>query len=515
MKKVGIQARLLIFTAGLIAFVWLLLITTYGLGASPDSTVYIETADNLMAGKGFHANGEPLTHYPPLYPLLLAIAKSAVPDSLLAARWLHALLFAINVMLVATAAHIFTNQHSLLAVSCTIILFLASTPVLVTHTMTWSESPFIMFSLAGLILLSLYVSKPRLSLLLLSSLMFGFAAATRYIGLVLLFPLLFGLLILNQKPFGERRRHAFLAIVVALAPIGLWFLRNTFAAKSATNRSFALHLVEWRHFADLVNTLADFVLLPLPTPFWINTALVILILVFFAAILKQFYRAYPSEKDVRLASVAFVSLNLVYLLSYIVFLLVSISFFDADTPLDSRVLLPVFISLILITVLVVSSLVSKWPQPIIRLTLFFFFSLTVILNGVHTVWQARYIQQYGLGYTSQMWQTSATINAIASLKDNVKLYSNGADAIQFLTEKESDKLPLLFFASTLIPNEEFEAQVEKICREVRQTNTIIVYFYSIHRPQYPTPEKLVSQCDDVPIHELEDGMILGTGFNGR
>jgi 4-amino-4-deoxy-L-arabinose transferase-like glycosyltransferase len=237
---------------------------------SPDSTVYIETAENLIAGKGFYASGEPLTHYPPLYPLLLAIAKIAIPDTLLAGRWLHAFLFAINVMLVATAAYIFTKHRSLLPIGGAIILFLASTPVLITHTMAWSESPFITFSLAGLILLALYISKPRLSLLLLSSLMFGFAVATRYVGLVLLCPLLFGVLILNQKPFREKlQRHALLAMVVALTPVGLWLLRNTLVAESATNRQFTPHLVEWRHLADLVNTLSDFVL-PLAAPIWIK-----------------------------------------------------------------------------------------------------------------------------------------------------------------------------------------------------------------------------------------------------
>jgi hypothetical protein len=513
-NKLDIQATILILTGGLIAFIWLFLITTRGPGVSPDSTVYVETADNLIAGKGFYASGEPLTHYPSLYPLLLAMAKIAIPDTLLAGRWLHAFLFAINVMLVATAAYIFTKQRSLLPIGGAIILFLASTPVLITHTMAWSESPFITFSLAGLILLALYISKPRLSLLLISSLLLGFAIATRYVGLVLLCPLLFGILILNQKPFREKIHHVILAMVVALTPVGLWLLRNTLVAESATNRQLTPHLVEWRHLADLVNTLSDFVL-PLPVPSWIKTIHVTFLLLLFAVILRQFYRAHRSEKRIESGNAAFVSLNLVYILSYIAFLLASISFFDAHTPLDSRLLLPVYISLILIAVLVVSSLVSKWQRPISRLSLFFFFSLIVVLNGAYAIREAGSIQQNGFGYTSQMWQDSAILDSVTSLDSEIKIYSNGVDVIRFLTGRESQRLPYLYFTATLLPNSDYVTQITAICNEVREAKAVIVYFDNIQRSQYPTREALASQCHGISAQELSDGVIFDRSLDGR
>src|SRR6187455_890822 len=52
-----------------------------GVGVSPDSSEYVMGARNLLAGKGvgaIDADGEfhPLTHFPPLYMLLLAAGNA-------------------------------------------------------------------------------------------------------------------------------------------------------------------------------------------------------------------------------------------------------------------------------------------------------------------------------------------------------------------------------------------------------------------------------------------------------
>src|SRR5438105_674402 len=44
----------------------------YGDGVSPDSAHYIGAARSLAAGQGLRFNGEPFSHWPPLYTLILA-----------------------------------------------------------------------------------------------------------------------------------------------------------------------------------------------------------------------------------------------------------------------------------------------------------------------------------------------------------------------------------------------------------------------------------------------------------
>lgn len=48
--------------------VLLLWVTDNGIGLTTDLTIYLTTANSLIAGRGFNAFGEPMTHYPPIYP---------------------------------------------------------------------------------------------------------------------------------------------------------------------------------------------------------------------------------------------------------------------------------------------------------------------------------------------------------------------------------------------------------------------------------------------------------------
>src|SRR2546421_11530092 len=77
-----------------------------GVGVSPDSCEYVMGARNLLAGKGIgaiDAEGEyhPLTHFPPLYMLILAAGNAVVGDLFKAAYGMNLLLYALNIALVA------------------------------------------------------------------------------------------------------------------------------------------------------------------------------------------------------------------------------------------------------------------------------------------------------------------------------------------------------------------------------------------------------------------------------
>ena len=53
-NKSNIFTILIFFLASIVAFALLLWATgTYGIGISPDSTIYIDTAKNLLSGNGF------------------------------------------------------------------------------------------------------------------------------------------------------------------------------------------------------------------------------------------------------------------------------------------------------------------------------------------------------------------------------------------------------------------------------------------------------------------------------
>ena len=68
-----------------------------------DSVSYIAAARNLLDGNGFHTfnRGDPYVWWPPLYPLLLAVASLEVFDPLAVAGPVNAVLFGLTIFVVA------------------------------------------------------------------------------------------------------------------------------------------------------------------------------------------------------------------------------------------------------------------------------------------------------------------------------------------------------------------------------------------------------------------------------
>ena len=96
---------LLLMIAGT-AVVMVLLATRHGVGLGNDSTTYITEARQLLRGHGLStAMGAPVTHFPPLFPLLIAAPGLAGVDVMTAARWLNLALLAANVMLIGVIVY--------------------------------------------------------------------------------------------------------------------------------------------------------------------------------------------------------------------------------------------------------------------------------------------------------------------------------------------------------------------------------------------------------------------------
>jgi hypothetical protein len=129
----------IIAITGIALILW---ITPLGAGVQPDSIVYINGASSLSSGKGFSNNGIPVTHFPPLYSIILATANLFVRNFVQAARILNAILFGINAGLVALAVYLSSGRNYLTA-SCACLFFLVSAPLLVMHAWALTEPLFI------------------------------------------------------------------------------------------------------------------------------------------------------------------------------------------------------------------------------------------------------------------------------------------------------------------------------------------------------------------------------------
>ncbi|MGA9533185.1 MAG: hypothetical protein WBR18_10760, partial [Anaerolineales bacterium] len=106
------------FVMFLAAVLLIIVSTPWGIGVGYDSTFYLSAADGVRAGQGLarmDPNGGwiPLTHFPPLYPLVVAGwgAITSVPSPV-AARALSVLVFGLNVLLAAGAVRAWSGSLS-------------------------------------------------------------------------------------------------------------------------------------------------------------------------------------------------------------------------------------------------------------------------------------------------------------------------------------------------------------------------------------------------------------------
>jgi len=491
--------------------------TTYGLGISPDSLVYIETAKSVLAGHGFFAGGldvvntrrgTPMTHFPPAYPLLLAVAGlCADGDVLQGGRLLHALLFGVNSVLIGMAVHRCT-QGGWVTAGCAILPFLASSPNLFAHAMAWSEAPFLTFALAGFILLALHIQRAHVGLLLAASVALGLATATRYVGMTLLPPLAVGLLLVGNRPLRRRLMDILLATTVACLPLGVWLIRNVMLAHTSTNRTVAFHPIGADHVKGVMLTMHDF-MLAVSIPNWMKAlhllgAIGLLLLAF--AILHRTNNLRLNAGAVR---IILPLLCILFALTYIAVLLITVSFFDALTPLDARLLLPVFVCLIVVAVSLAWSVSQALKKPLVWWSFLVFVVLCSSINAGHTVALASNVHMNGMGYTSRNWQDSPTIAWVKSVRAAVTLYSNGADVMHFQIARDVMMIPNYLDPMTGRPNPAYHEQWQRLCNECAAGKALIVYLDHIRREYLPTPEHLTSTCNLSVVHRADDGTVYG------
>ncbi len=504
-KQPGVVS--LIILMGVFASVLMYWITDQGSGVSPDSITYIEAARSLLEGKGFFVHGAAMIHYPPVFPLLLGVVGLFTHgDILLAARWLAALLFGVNLLLVGLAVQVST-KHSLGATGCAILVFLFSAPAISVHSMTWSEPPYITFSMAGLLLAAHHVVRPSPSLLVLASLMVGLAAATRYVGVVLFPSVALAIFLLGKRSLKHRMTDILVLSGVACLPLIFWFLRNMLVAQSATNREFAFHPFNLYHAQSLINHMYDFVL-PISISGWAKAVHVGVTATLFVLAYALLYRKMCIKQSAMSISIVIPSIFVIYSVLYVAFLVVSISLFDAHTPVDHRLLLPVFLTLAIAGTSVAKSLSEALTQRCVWYGFVFLVLISVSIGAGQAISRAVDIHYNGSGYTSRDWKDSATLAYLADVPGIMKIYSNGPDVIRFLTGKKAYMIPAKVSAQTLKENEGYLGQLNQMFRECKEGNALIAYLNSITQRWYlPSKEEIESMFSIPIVVRLEDGVI--------
>ena len=406
----------------------------WGLGVSYDSVVYVQASHSLSTvplPQPRDQGGKPLYWWAPGYPLLL----KAFGGSYSGARLLNALLLLTGVLVVGGTVWKAIDARTGVVAG---VLYGFSPAVFSVHLDLLAEPLFLVLAAASVALMAARRPIP-------AGLAAGVATLTRFAGLPLI---LAGAIVLRGR---DRTRF----LVCSLALYFGWLIRNELVAGQATGRQLRWHPPTWaaltgggRAFAHLLVTPGQLPSIHLP----VGNAGVLAELIAAATLGIGLLRASWREPP------RIVTVGLIYAGIYCGFLLATAALFDASTPLDERLLVPVVPPL----VISVAWLLRK--QPVVATTLGCLFALAVLQ-------QARTASSFGADYSGRIW-SEARISS-AQLPTG-PLYSTWPAAVAYFTGRSPRRYPNAIDPHTRARNPRFESEVSSLATSVRNGDAALV-----------------------------------------
>ena len=450
--------------------------TAPGTGISPDSAIYIGAARNLLAGRGLTVGGMPLTHFPPLFSVLLAIGGLFGPDPAVVARGLNAALLGANVFLLGYAIHQTTG--ALWTAVLGSVLALVAGDIVEPHTWAWSEPLMLGLGFAGFLLLDRDLKAPRLGRLVGAAAVLGLALLARYAAIPLIGTAMLGIVLFRPGRLRSRLGAAGVFTLISCGPFGLWLLRNWLRAGGTTDRHFFIHWITDKHFISARATCAGwfhFTTGKLPVEQQTTLLFIALgiLLLLVAVLIWKTVRPNPSA-DGKPLTPRLPWLLLIFGLSYFSFLVVSISFFDFNTPLDSRILCPLHFVLIAFTLCVLQAGCSadRWSRWV---------GVGLLIVGGWSVWpQWKKVQitlaehhLNGRGFASQKWRNCEFLDRIRNMPE-VPIYLNEIVGTTYYTGRSIKLIPVRRDSVTAQPNTKLAEQLQRLKEDLTDRQGVLI-----------------------------------------
>jgi hypothetical protein len=479
-----------------------------GIGLSPDSVVYVETARSLLRGDGLESGGAPLTHFPPLYPLLLAVFGAAGGDVLVSARVLHALLWAVVILLASGVAWSASGRVAAAALPAAVFLA-AAAGLIEIHSTAWSEAPFFVFLLAAWLAIDRYLAGRGRGWLIAAGCGLGAAALTRYVGIVLVAPAVICVWLFGAEQTAKRDRPAFVLACVAWLPPLLWLVRNAVLVGTATNRTLTIHPPDLGAVREGVYTVSYWFFPPpvLAAPVRALVALLGLVVLTGSVMLGLRSLAAARRRGDGAPLRSMLALSFVF---YGSFLLFSRTFLDAHTKFDNRILSPLLLAGVL---LACAAPAAVGGEPRLRAAagaVAVVVTAAVLGNLPWTVHVIRDRHTNGFGYSSPVWRDSPTLGWLRGLPAQVPVFSNAPESIRLYLDRRAAIVPRLRSPTSGRQNPDLENEVGKMVAALTSDGGLVVYFDAAPlRPHLPSSDHLRQLADLVVLLETEDGLVLG------
>jgi len=511
----GKTLLLLLALFGLLSAGALLYATAPGLAVSPDSVFYYAGANSLLAGDGYTfpdgiGAAQPITHFPPFYPLLLAgLGMSGVPV-MACARALQVVLFAGSGMLLGWLLYRSTGRN-LPAALLGALFFWVLEDLVLFHTYLWTEGLYYFLTLLGFYTLERAAGQWKWRWLIAAAVVSGLAFLTRYAGLA---NVIGGALVVFLLSQGWRRkviRTAVFSLIAGGLP-GIVFLWQSRLPGSVTDRGFhynpALPSELQASVQDIARWLLPGRLLDTRLPMVVVAGTLAFIAFFLLRLAVRMVRT-------RMQGMEFLqTASALYIVSYGGLLLVTVFFLDAQTGIGDRLLSPL-IAPILLFAFSTGCEINLGKKVHVTHLLLAALLPVIAFNAVHS-WE--FIQRSNRGsmkgYNGTSWQEAEIIHWLDNLPEGTPVYSNGNDAVYFVSGRPCARLPYKYSPFSLQTNRSLESDMQEM-DAVLADGGVVLYFPAIRwRGYLVSLEELEDRYSFEVLFENESGYILGLADPG-
>jgi hypothetical protein len=210
------------------------------------------------------------------------------------------------------------------------------------------------------------------------------------------------------------------------------------------------------------------------------------------------------------------SLLILFAACYGLVLVLSISFFDAEIPIDSRILSPLYPVLLALGIIAWVGLPAS-PANYFNVR-FAAAALAVIVLYSQWTGSGRWLYfgyRNGIGYAGREWQESPLIGRIRKLGNSVPIFTNAPEVVYLLTARPAFGLPAKINTQTQTPSPIYPTELAKLRSSMQKRGGVLIYFSTVRWRWYlPSEAELARELKLRFIAREEDGALYATEGGG-
>ena len=497
---------LIVVLAGLGTAHILVRTATYGPSVHQDAVALLSTALNFLAGEGWRDfTGEPLTMWPPLFPLLLVAGGWVGIDLLEAGRWINAAAFGLTIL--AAGGWLRSNVRSQWLVLAATATISACLPLSHWAAQFRTEPLFVLFALLALMQLASFLNRKTAAPLWWAAVFTALAAITRYPGVALIGT---GVLILLPT---ARQRQTLIFGAISSVPLLAVLARNwaatgnlDLAAGDRANRS-------WQSFSDGLHQIVEVFrayIVPPSTPdgfgylLWPVAGLVVWAA---GAVVVRAGRGLDMDGKSPSFGLGLALPFGVFTVIYIAFM-VAVVPFTVSQVIDGRYLLPIYVPLLLTAALLLDRFLSIEASGWKMVVRYGLAALVVLATLVHVGFSAQknlrltaraHVAGYypAYAYNTSYWAQFETLNYLRDNQIEGRIYTNYHKHITW------------FWDWTAAPGKHRHIPRSKMRWTEIEAGAHIVWSYNHRRDLYGYDDTDLRVLPGVEVvAELADGVVL-------